>query len=131
NVIVLWEADTGRKIPLRSGSALEFLMGLAWHPEGAHLAATGDDLRVLDRDGRDVWQAQLDPACTSHSLAWSPDGDQLAAAVDDPHAVQIFDGRSGTLRRRLEGYGSDIRFLSWSADGAVTAHRSDHHGTSL
>jgi len=96
--------------------------GLAWSPDGRHLAAFGNRwLTVTDtQSGRLVWRRLCPPSGSFLSVAYSPTGDLLAYSA--PHAPQkgvcLIDAKSGRTVRQLDGYtGGHISSLAWSPDG--------------
>ena len=64
----------------------------------------------------------------SGRLAFSPDGTTLAVAVnedrDGPCRVALFNVKTGTMERELEGHPSVIRSLAFSPDGQRLAGAS-------
>ncbi|MGN6797174.1 MAG: TolB family protein [Gaiellaceae bacterium] len=117
----------GRLIPVwhcPRGETCAELTGLAWAPDGRHLAVTLDSiacactangLHILDlKTGRDrhVWlESDGRYGCSPNSVSWSPDSRTLAFAC----------GAGGT--RLIRDDGTDLRRLargsrpSWSPDG--------------
>ena len=65
------------------------------------------------------------------SLAFSPDGTVLAAAEGDPAAsigtIQLYDARSGSPLRALEGHDSAVWGLAFSPDGRYLASAGRDH----
>ena len=54
------------------------------------------------------------------SVAWSPDGQMLASSNWDG-ACQLWDAKTGKLRRTLKGFGGFIHSVAWSPDGRMLA----------
>ena len=116
----------GRLIPVwhcPRGETCAELTGLAWAPDGRHLAVTLDSigcactangLHILDlQTGRDrhVWvQRDTDSACAPNSLAWSPDSRTLAFVCGA--ALRLISSDGTELRR----FGRGGR-PSWSRGG--------------
>jgi WD40 repeat protein len=113
----VWDATTGRATVTIARAHNLPVLGVAFSPDGAHLASAGGGDNVVK-----VWDWQADTKQPLHTLrapeniirnpAYSPDGRQLAAVVATPARVWTWDMTTG------EG---NVRPLpnSWNAAQAV------------
>ena len=125
---------------LNSCPSMDCVGGLAWSPDGRHVAiARGLDLMIMRPDGSDLRKVlTVDPNCGPAvsradgcralfgSPSWSPDGRHLALAWDrsDGHGGILVAGVDGTIERSLIECASDLcrrgarpAFPRWSPDG--------------
>jgi serine/threonine protein kinase/WD40 repeat protein len=87
--------------------------GIAFHPNGRHLASIGKDrmLRLWDIDtGLQQWQSGPVPG-QGQSVAYSPDGALLASVSFSSQVVLLWDAENGAEIARL---GEDYPALTWS-----------------
>ncbi len=88
-----------------------------WSPDGAFVAATAGDERVLVKDGHWGTLGALEGHGSPVSaLAWAPDSRHLASA-EEAGPVRIWDVVERALVRELEGPTKPTLALVWSADG--------------
>jgi WD40 repeat protein len=122
-VVRLWDGVGGREVfTLHGGVAL----GLAFSPDGKHLAATagsGDRTVLWDpASGRQRFSlSQPGESRSGWSLAFSPDSKSLAigqhAGPGKPVHIDVWDLTSRTRRHRLNGHPHLIAALSYSRNG--------------
>ncbi|MHC5003555.1 MAG: WD40 repeat domain-containing protein, partial [Planctomycetota bacterium] len=101
-------------------------IGLAWHPDGAELAAgfTDGTVRVLGAEtGRARLVLEADPRVV-RAVAFRPDGGQLAAVGDD-RVIRLWRLPGGELERTIEsGHSAWIIDMAYVVDGAVLVTQS-------
>jgi WD40 repeat protein/Flp pilus assembly protein TadD len=95
--------------------------GVAFSPDGARVAAAGNDrvIHVWDAAGKEVLTLPGHDDWVT-ALAFSPDGRLLATAGAD-RAVKLWDARSGTLRQVLRGHAVPVAALAFAPDGKTLA----------
>jgi WD40 repeat protein/DNA-binding SARP family transcriptional activator len=99
-----WDAASGEEVFAVPGH--EYVAGVAWHPDGALLAAAGDDgfVRILDRSGREVAVLREDPGFIIGAVRFSSDGRLIATtrlprgrADETVHEVKVWDWGLGQV----------------------------------
>lgn len=119
-----WELIYDRSAKLAKGKGLRFgdiCLDIAWHPNSKLVALAGYSATIIDvstgEDSKFISSAGL------YEVAWSPDGKWLAAASSSKTVV-VWDIQERALYRVLEGHKSDVRSISFSADGCLLASQS-------
>ena len=116
----LWDASLGsfiRAVVGRPGP----VTGLAWSPDGYHLAATfGNEVWLYDSGANKLIKKLVGHAARTLSVAWSPDGCFLATGSGDD-TVLVWDTASWVQVAMLEGQTHGINRLSFSYDSAFLA----------
>jgi hypothetical protein len=112
------QADSGRSVfDVSPGPGT---IGLAWSADGARLLVVRrSGLRVFDRQGRPLWQAQAPAGMRLQAGALSPDGKRVTAILSTRSGAQsevLLLGPGGEKRRLFAGLG---RFgdVVYSPDG--------------
>lgn len=109
---------------------------VAWSPDGAHLAAAGDDRLVLVWDTSDwsLWRTLVGHEGSVQSLAWSNAGDRLASGSGRDKVVPnglgenrtlIWDVERASVLVRLDGHRDSVLGIAWSPDDSRVATASD------
>jgi WD40 repeat protein/serine/threonine protein kinase len=124
--VTFWDTATGRALVTLPGHASlpSFRTGLAFSPDGTHLAAAGED-------GAKIWDATPGPEvlilrrpAPILGLAYSPDGTRLASD-DGPGIVSLREAATGRDRLTLSepnvSPDSIVFGLAFSRDGARLA----------
>ena len=99
--VQLWDTATGR--PLRTlGSHLARTTGLAFHPDGRQIAATGWDgtVRLWDVETGEQVRLFRGPWGVAFAASYSPDGTRIAASFTDG-TIRIWDPADGREVRQL------------------------------
>ena len=98
------------------------IAGLAFSPDGKHLASTS-----YDQTAR-IWDpatGTLEKTLEGHTegmwdVAWSPDGKRLATASFDKTA-RLWSAESGKSEAVLKGHEAAVQCVAWSPDGKTIA----------
>ena len=109
---------------------------VAWSPDGAYLAASGDDrvVYVFDTATWDIHRQLARHLGSVQSLAWSNSGDRLASGSGRdkvlPNGVgenetYIWDVDTATVLVRLVGHRDSVLGIAWSPDDSRIATASD------
>jgi WD40 repeat protein len=103
------------------------LRGLAFHPDGAHLAVVGltGKIQVLDitPTGDAEWLALAAHDDWVYKLTYSPDGATLASASWDGTA-KLWDAHTGELLWTVSGHTDKVNSVAFSPDGRHLATAS-------
>jgi len=105
------------------------VFGVAWSPDGRHLATgnldgpariwdtkSGRRLRTLGGAGGRVYTVAWGAGGKVYTVAWSPDGKRLATGNDD-HTAQVWDAGKGKQLLILYGNRRPVGSVAWSPDG--------------
>ncbi|HEY1012350.1 MAG TPA: hypothetical protein VGE07_06550, partial [Herpetosiphonaceae bacterium] len=112
-------------------------LGLAWSPDGAKIATSGQrgQVQIWDAATGSLLREFQGPGMLVNDVAWSPDGTKLATANDYNLAI-VWDAETGErlreiavtreidvlLGRRPDGHPRDYTAaIAWSPDGAKLA----------
>ncbi|MFV0526306.1 MAG: NB-ARC domain-containing protein [Acidimicrobiales bacterium] len=100
--------------------------GVAWSPDGTHLATTSRDgtVRIWDPTTGTTITTLTGHTASVWGVAWSPDGTHLATSSHD-HTVRIWDPTTGTTITTLTGHTDWVWGVAWSPDGTHLATTSD------
>ncbi len=117
--IRLWDVASGRQWHTH-GSHYDFVIQLAFSPEGTLLASAASDVKLWDiTTGQELRTLDGDAA-----VAFSPDGTTLASlcrgenASDSRGAIRLWNVASGEGRKILQGSPASINEIVFSPDGA-------------
>jgi WD40 repeat protein len=115
----LWDLKNGREVPFAGPRPLSGYHGLAFFPDGRHLAYVGEDKQAEVWDvavGTRVYALGRPGEFAAGELAVSPDGHWLAANPR-PAAVTLWDARDGRRLFELPEATGPIWNLTWAPHG--------------
>lgn len=116
--VVLFTLDASAP-PLRLAGHPEWVVSVAWSPDGQTLASCGNKGETIlwdPRTGRQLRALAPPRPTVANEVAWSPDGRTLAVAYGRG-SVGIWDARTGALVRMLEGHVGDVETVVFTRDG--------------
>ncbi len=102
----------------------DWVHGIAWSPDGKHLASASDEVHVWDTSTGNIISRYSNHSDFASAVVWSPDGKRIASASDDGTA-HVWDAIS---RRDLVVYSNHsgaVNAIAWSPDGTRIASVSD------
>lgn len=121
-----------RQVERTYSSSQRFGAAAAFAPDGRSVYAAHSDGTI--RQWETTWRGHIRPLSTNQrtmlNVEFSPDGALLACAGGDRHqapatyVIDLLDGASGALVRRLEGHESTVSSLAFSADGRLLGSTS-------
>ncbi|HEY6072639.1 MAG TPA: hypothetical protein VIV15_04405, partial [Anaerolineales bacterium] len=118
NDIKIWDASTGRELFILSGHT-DWVMGLAFSPDGKSLASTSLDgsVKVWSLEpGNETVTVQNSVAAYGTRLVFSPDGRSFATNGGDGSAT-IWSAENGQPLQKLKGQDQEAMIVTFSADG--------------
>jgi WD40 repeat protein/Flp pilus assembly protein TadD len=125
--VLIFDLATRRPRRLRSG--LGDIRDLAFRTDGLQIAVTSlvanqPTCHIIEVDsGRVVRTISMNRL---GSVAWSADGATLATPCDD-YRIDLWDARSGVLKARLEGSGTDGLHATFHPTGKLLASNAWNH----
>ncbi|NLS93318.1 MAG: protein kinase [Planctomycetaceae bacterium] len=113
--LVLWNLETRQYVG--DLPAFDRIVGMAFSPDGARLAAASgrDRVRIWDVASREmVGELPVVPAAQA-CLAFSPDGRSIALNCWD-NSVAVYDAVNGRCKLTLRGHRGDVRVVAFAPD---------------
>jgi len=112
----VWDPGTGTELACWKGDAGPYL-ACAFSPDGTRIAAstTNGTVEMREATTGDVLFRTRDHGGSVFSLVFLPDGDLVSASIDT--TVHLLDGRTGAVKRILEGHRNGVRCVAVSPDG--------------
>jgi len=117
---VVYEGS-GKRLGGKGMRGRDVCFNISWHPNSRFLAMAGHSATVLDLSNWDDVKYISDAGL--YDVAWSPDGKWLSAATA-AKTIVIWDTQSKIPYRVLEGHKSEVKSISFSADGNILASQS-------
>jgi len=133
--IGIWNVDTRELVKGLSGES-EWIAGLAWSPDGRHLASFGykssvgalePNLRIWDVESGGQTAVIRDHTRLITAVQWSPDGlgetsdgnlrDARLATSSEDGAIRVWHAGSGRELLKFAGDGYPVNRIAWSPDG--------------
>lgn len=118
NAAKLWDATTGRELQTLVGHT-DWVMGLAFSPDGQRLASTSLDgtVRVWSlTPGQEAVAVSGPGAGYGTRVAYNPNGQEFATNGGDGTAT-IWDAETGEPRLTLAGHELEVLNVAFSSDG--------------
>jgi WD40 repeat protein/serine/threonine protein kinase len=132
--VKIWDASTGKEIRILGSIGGLNRYGMAWSPDGRHLAVTTHDPAVVIWDamtGEKVRVFQGHPTVVKN-VAYSSDGRLVASgagdlARSDPGEVKVWEADTGKEVADLRGHTDPIYGVVFSPDGQRLVSASQDH----
>ena len=121
--VTLWSA-TGKLLATLDGGH-EAVQGLAFSPDGSHLASAGQVLRMFKRTGTLERSFEKSTGDSATGVAFSPSGRELVCGRARG-SVEIWNIDTGKLIRTFKAHEGRVEALAASPDGSLLASGSDH-----
>lgn len=107
-------STTRHPTPPKNYSRPEPILGLAFHPDGSQLAASGyHEITIWNPTNGTLLRRISNQPRQVHAIAYSPDGKRIAVAGG-------FPGRSGEVRLIRQGNGFESQVLATAGDTFLT-----------
>jgi WD40 repeat protein/serine/threonine protein kinase len=130
----IWDATTGAELRALLCSDPNYQYGLAYSPDGRHVAVTMQKQGVLIWDVETGAKVQAFHGHTSavKNVAYSPDGKLLASGAGDlvrnePGEVKVWEAATGREVFHLRGHTDPIYGVAFSPDGRRLVSASQDH----
>jgi WD40 repeat protein/tetratricopeptide (TPR) repeat protein len=120
NTIKIWNTRTGE---LEETVAYIENDSLAWNHDGSKIVSGSRNgpVRVFKVWGQGTKNSGSRLACMSE---WNPaDGERLVTGSDDG-TIQIWNGKTGEMLRKVKGHSVEVRSVPWNHDGSKIASGS-------
>jgi WD40 repeat protein len=121
-LVRVWDAQTGRELPLHIGQPGPAVSSPRLSPDGRHLAVMhGDRVGVHDAaTGKELWRCPR-PGGYAPKVVFAPDGRTLAIAGSEGNRVQFWETATGQMRQELAEHTGHLRAIAFSPDGRLFA----------
>jgi WD40 repeat protein len=118
NAVKLWDATTGQELLTLAGHT-DWVMGLAFSPDGKRLASTSLDgtVRIWSlAPGQETVNVLSPSAGYGNRVIYSPNGNEFATNGGDGTAT-IWSAKTGEPRLTLTGHNLEVMNMAFSQDG--------------
>jgi eukaryotic-like serine/threonine-protein kinase len=127
-VVIVWDAETGRKV-LKFDGQLGVVLSLAYSPDGQRIASSSinPDNTFVVWEAKTGKEVKVVSGHTSqiHRLRFSPDG-RLIAASDTDGKVRLWNAQTfKEVREKIDAHPAPVIGLSFSRDGLHFATAGD------
>ena len=120
--VLSWDPRDGDRFSDYRTGSLDYLLSIAYRPDGERLAGGSDENNIFiwDGDSRQLLRTLRGHTDYVNSVAWSPDGQVLASGSDDG-TVRLWNPNHGVNFAILRGHTGDVNGVAFSPDGRMLA----------
>jgi hypothetical protein len=117
--VKVWDAKSGAELATLRGHTQQYVLSVAYSPDGSRLATASSDNTVKVWDARSGTEIATLRGHTGEvtSVAYSRDSSRLATASYD-QTVKVWDARSRTEVATIRGHTNWVTSVAYSSDGS-------------
>ena len=119
SAVMAWESETGQRLwPAQPGHS-HSTFGVAWSPDGQHIASVGTDslVRLWEAGSGELVRALTNSFDRAEAIEFDPtDSHRLLVGVAD-HTARLLDADTGRVLSVWEGHSDRVRAVAFSSDG--------------